>query len=142
MSSGRGTILFVDDNDTLRRVLSTVLEDEGYRVLQFHSVTDARAVIDRGTAVDLALCDVVLRAGGTSREFIAHLRQVRPGLPVIVISGLAPDQATDLLGHSALPTFLQKPFTVEELLERVAALIQRRADTPRAMATPQPSPHA
>lgn len=123
MPSGRGSILFVDDNDTLRRVLSTVLESEGYQVLQFHSVIDARDALDRGTPVDLIICDVVLRGGGTSREFIAHLEKTRPGVPVLMISGFGAEQAGDLLGAPGLPAFLQKPFTVEDLLDAVAVLL-------------------
>jgi len=122
-SEGRGTILFVDDNDTLRRVLSAVLEDEGYRVLQFGSVAEARAALDRAPEVHVAICDVVLRGGGTSREFIAYLERVRPDVPVIVISGFGVTQTSDLLGSTPLPAFLQKPFTVEEWLDLVASLM-------------------
>lgn len=127
MSSGRGTILFVDDNDTLRRVLSTVLEDAGYQVLQFGNVTDARAALDRSPEVHVAICDVVLRGGGTSREFVAYLTRDRPDVPVLVISGFGAAQTADLLGGPVIPEFLQKPFTVEELLDRVASLMRSSA---------------
>ena len=123
MPSGRGTILFVDDNDTLRRVLSTVLEDEGYQVLQFHTPTDARATLDQGTTADLVICDVIIRGRGTSRGFIADLGTRYPALPVLVISGLGPEQTRDLLGGAVPRVFVQKPFTVEELLEHVTALV-------------------
>lgn len=72
--------------------------------------------------VDLIVTDVVMpRLGG--REFVAQLLVERPGLPVLFMSGYTND-APDLQEVSlSAADFLQKPFTPQQLLTRVRALL-------------------
>ena len=99
------------------------LEGRGYRVL--HVTRPAQALQLWTTAcneVSLVICDLVL-PGMNGRQLVERLRETRPALPVLFVSGY-PDEATEPtagLGPSA--AFLSKPFDLSELEVRIADLL-------------------
>lgn len=111
---GRGageTVLIVEDDDDLRRMIERVLKAQGYTALACRDAETASAVevAHRGD-IHVALCDVVL-PGMDGRAFAASLRLRRPTARVVLMSGHAPKPSdTDLL---------VKPFTMAELCRRV-----------------------
>ena len=90
---GHETILIVEDSPEMRRFLRTVLEGLGYSVLEAASAREA-AALSSGFAdgIDLLVADVVL-ADSTGIELVRRLRELRPGLPALYISGYAQDTA-------------------------------------------------
>ncbi|WP_129788849.1 hybrid sensor histidine kinase/response regulator [Promicromonospora panici] len=81
-------VLVVEDDDDLRRVVATVLQDGGLAVTQASSVAQARDAIARGDEPDLVVLDLVL-PGGSGYELVAALRrdgQLRR-VPLVVYSG-------------------------------------------------------
>jgi PAS domain S-box-containing protein len=119
--AGAGTILLAEDDDSVRALVSLVLREAGYQVLEARDGEDALRVA-ASTPVDLLLTDVVMpRMGGVP---LAHrLRARRPTLPVVVMSGYAGD-ALDT-GEELPPgaTFLGKPVDPAALLRHLAEVL-------------------
>ena len=115
------TLLIVDDDPSVRRGLRRWLELERTSVLEAVDGQQAIHVIQHNEAQRL---DAVLTNLGmpvvSGPELIAVLRECRPALPVVAMSG-GDDPPPDL----SLVPFLHKPFEPEELIETVAPLILR-----------------
>jgi two-component system, cell cycle sensor histidine kinase and response regulator CckA len=116
---GSETILLVEDDDQVRESASGVLRRAGYHVIDADSPTEAlRRSEETAAPIHLLLTDVVLpRMSGPA--LLARLRESRPGLPVVFMSGYT-DEA--VLEHGALDTehaYIEKPLTVESLTGRV-----------------------
>lgn len=79
------TILVVDDDPENVRNYSEILKDMGYRVIARGDVDAALALLQGNTAVDLIITDYRM-PGKTGLDFILALRQLRPSLPVIMIT--------------------------------------------------------
>jgi signal transduction histidine kinase/CheY-like chemotaxis protein len=118
-----GTILLVEDEDSLRELISELLTRHGYRVLSASTGAQAleilRTVNDR---VHLLLADVVL-PGMSGVALAKTLSASLPELRVLYISGYSEFQS---YGHGGLPPgdrLLQKPFTMETLLREVSEVL-------------------
>jgi CheY-like chemotaxis protein len=119
--AGSGTVLVVDDDDDVRRMVERVLRRAGYTVLTASSGPDAlsRARGHAG-AIDLLLTDVVM-PGMTGQELIRELNTDRPRMQVVFMSGY----------HQGAPIdprrFVAKPFERATLLATVADILGNRA---------------
>jgi PAS domain S-box-containing protein len=123
LKHGHGTILLVEDFEPLRELTARILRDAGYRVLTAHDGEAAlRLLRDNEDPLRLLVTDVVMpKLNGPS--LAAHLRQLRPDLRVLFLSGYAdPPQRQETLN---LPgsRYLQKPYKPEELLCEVERLL-------------------
>lgn len=111
-------ILLVEDEETVRKVTARLLAKLGYEV---HSAQDARValelVLERGTDVDLVLTDIVM-PGLTGIEMVEVLKQSRPDLKVLFMSGYASRELGRELSSPPEP-FLPKPFSLDQLSEAV-----------------------
>jgi PAS domain S-box-containing protein len=116
---GQEVVLLVEDEEPVRSMLQLILDRSGYAVLEAADGVEALAVADgRLDDLDLVVTDVAMpRLGG--RELVAKLRQRRPDLPVLFISGYTPDP----LDEDAQTRFLQKPFTLDDLLGATQTLL-------------------
>lgn len=117
---GRGeTILLVEDEELARRLTADVLSRLGYNVV---SARDGRQALDEDIEkIDLLLTDFVLpHVNGA--ELVRRLRDRRPGLRVIFMSGHSVDA---LLGAREVssPAFLQKPFELLDLARTVRRVL-------------------
>jgi len=112
--SGDQTILMVDDEDLLLTMGRTILSSYGYRVLTANSGQMALDTLAKdGASVDLVITDLVMPAM-SGRELVEQIRRLSPATRVICTSGYVwpANQQTD-------GTYLQKPFTSQELLLKV-----------------------
>ncbi|HEX6643188.1 MAG TPA: response regulator [Gemmatimonadales bacterium] len=121
---GRGeTVLVVEDEPVVRRLVRSALEEAGYAVLEAGDGVEALTTLRRTDGqVKLVLSDVVMpRMGG--QELARELREERPGLPLLFMSGYQGEDVTDrgLIGPGE--PFMQKPFAPEELARRVRAIL-------------------
>jgi two-component system cell cycle sensor histidine kinase/response regulator CckA len=111
------TVLLVEDEPALQRIVTMTLKANGYRVLV---ADDAPHALDLWTknsdSVDLLLTDLTMPGGITGYELAQQLRSTRPDLPVIFSSGFAPNLGFDICKSA---TFLPKPYTVKHVLQAV-----------------------
>ena len=80
------TILCVDDEDTPRMLRKLILQKQGYRVVTAAAGKDALALLDGG-GINLVLSDQMM-PGMTGTELTKSIKSTRPGMPVILISGV------------------------------------------------------
>ena len=110
-----GTILLVEDNDMVRRVVSDMLGDMGYEVVSFCDGAKCVEAVSMGAyAPDLLLTDVIMPVMGGG-DVVRHVRKSLPDLPVLFMSGHV-DEVTEQEDLTAKNVgFIQKPFTSRAL---------------------------
>lgn len=118
-----GTILVVEDDSSVREMLISMLESLGYTV---HGASKAEEAISMlSSAVekpDLILTDVVL-PGISGREMADRIAVIRPGIPLIFMSGYASDMIASKGVLEEGTHFLQKPFDMNTLKTKLRAVI-------------------
>ena len=131
---GTETILLVEDDAQVRNLGRTVLERNGYTVVEARSGAEALEFFTGRTDIALLLTDVVMPHMGGA-HVAARLLEMRPGLKVLYMSGYT-DNAVVLHGvlHSRV-AFLQKPLTPDALLTKVREVLDSKAD---AAVAPKP----
>jgi PAS domain S-box-containing protein len=120
---GTETVLIVEDEPSVRKVLVRLMLAHGYQVLESSSSATALEVYRvRRDEIRLVISDVAM-PGGSGHELVAQLRDDQPSLPIVLLS--AYDEA-DIVRNSvpgpAIVT-LQKPLTFDQLLLAVRAAI-------------------
>src|SRR5919201_2951405 len=121
-------ILTIEDDAAIRRGIVDALTFVGYDVIQAADGTDGcAAAVSR--AYDLLLLDMVL-PGKSGLEILREVRNTRPTLPVIILSarGEERDRVTGL--KIGADDYVVKPFSVDELLARVEAVLRRSPARP------------
>ena len=124
MSGGEGTVLLVEDEDTLRSVLEEQLRSLGYRVLIARSGTEALMMPDSTQQrIDLLLADVVMPGMNGIAVFQA-LQKQWPDLKAIFMSGYTDDVVIRRGVEANDIKLLKKPFTVSTLSSKVAEIMR------------------
>ena len=121
---GVQTILLVEDENRVRRVMSAVLQMAGYAVLEAENAEEAlRQVGQCGQRLQLLITDVVL-PGMSGRELTQQLQERFPGMKAILISGYG--ESVALLGTARTRdiSYLPKPFSATSLMDVVAGVLQ------------------
>ena len=114
------TILVVEDEVLVRLAVADCLRDCGYQVSEAANVTEAKAVLQAGTPVDLVFSALRMPDEGDGFALARWIRQRHPGLPVILTSGLG---ETDLCDDWPI---VPKPYGHDVLLGRIQELLQGR----------------
>jgi CheY-like chemotaxis protein len=115
------TILVVEDEAALGRVVTRILANGGYRVLSAASGPQALELFEEG-GCDLLLTDVIMPEM-SGRRLAELLHERRPDLPILYMSGYSNGLlgATHILDHGI--ALIEKPFAARELLEKVDELL-------------------
>jgi len=125
-SHGREMILLVEDEAQIRDVAARALQAQGYTVIVASDGAEAvRLGRERLRDIDLVVTDVVLPLLG-GREVVARLRQDRPSLPVVYMSGYTLGTIPDRELIDRDTAVLSKPFTPQTLGIRVREVLDRR----------------
>jgi nitrogen-specific signal transduction histidine kinase/CheY-like chemotaxis protein len=121
------TILIVEDEPTVRRLLQRVLEREGYRV---RVAATGREALDGwteyGFGVDLVITDVVMPGGVSGTELARELQRLSPSLPIVFTSGYDPGYDPSDMTMIPGENFVPKPATAEQLLAVVRRMMPIR----------------
>jgi DNA-binding response OmpR family regulator len=121
------TILLVDDEDAVQKLLAYPLERDGFRVLQARDGEEALALFDR-QSVDLVVLDLML----PKLDGLEVCKRLRAGsdVPIIMLTARG-DELDKVLGlELGADDYITKPFSIREFRSRVRALL-RRAASPR-----------
>jgi len=120
--SHSGVILLIEDDPSLRAALARYLRREGYKVLDAETPERAIATAESWTGViHLVMSDVVM-PDMSGPEVVARVRERHPDALVLFMSGYT-DVSTSHEIDASSAAFLQKPFTLETLGEKVHALL-------------------
>jgi CheY-like chemotaxis protein len=125
---GRGeTILVVEDNQVLQRVLMDIIESLNYRVLTADTGQQALAILEKHAEVALVVSDLVMPEMGGQALFHA-LRQRGLTLPVVMISGHPMENELESLQAQGLAGWLLKPPRIEQLAQLLAQALEQDLD--------------
>ena len=123
---GSGTILVVDDEAGVREVAERLLQEIGFDTLAASDGQEALEIMERvGDRVTAVLLDLTMpRLGG--QETLRRLRQYRPQLPIIMMSGYTEPMVPSEFNDSApgITAFLQKPFLAEDLIGVLRRIVE------------------
>jgi DNA-binding NtrC family response regulator len=117
-------ILIVDDEDILCRLTVRMLADEGFVAIALQSPRAALDLLAGETQANLLIADVLMPDMKGDR-FVRLARELRPTLPVLLISGFPAPEETDPRALQAY-AFLSKPFNQEQLGRAVRLLLVQR----------------
>ena|SRR5581483_6016292 len=116
------TILVVDDEPDIRKLVTAMLTRNGYRVLTADTGENAVRLFRNNPAVELLLTDVV--APGMSGPMIAdQIAALRPDIKVLFMSGYDGTQVVQRYVVEKGYSLLIKPFTMEQLEEKVREVL-------------------
>lgn len=116
------TVLVVEDDEDLLQVTSRILRAQGYRVIEAAHGLEALEVVQRDGAPDLLVTDLVMPTM-TGIELLRRLEEEGPLPPVLLTSGFRPDFLLDWHRDPADFPFLEKPWTMDELVAEVRRLM-------------------
>jgi two-component system cell cycle sensor histidine kinase/response regulator CckA len=122
--TGVGTVLLVEDEDAVRLFSARALRNKGYKVVEANSGEAALELLNSmGDDVDVIVTDVVMpQMDGT--QLIKLVRERRPDMKVVCISGYAEESFRKRLDSTAGVHFLPKPFTLDQLAGKVKEVIR------------------
>jgi CheY-like chemotaxis protein len=113
---GMATVLIVEDQEQILRLVQSFLEEQGHRTLSAATADEALAILTGSEALDALFVDIVLN-GDTQAGLQLAIRAVelKPGLKVVYSTGLSvtDDMKAFFVSGSAV---LEKPYTVDQLL--------------------------
>jgi two-component system cell cycle sensor histidine kinase/response regulator CckA len=118
-SNGGGTILVADDDEGVRSLVASVLEEAGYTVELASDGGDVvKRLLELGDRVRLVILDLTMPMLGGG-EAATELRRIRPDIPIIAMSGYGDIELMEHFGQAGVDDFLPKPFSPDQLAARV-----------------------
>ncbi len=127
ISTDAGVVLLVDDEPTIRAVLSQGLENAGYKVIEAVDGVDGfGAFVRHRSSISVVLLDLTMpRMNGD--EVFEEIHKVAPEVPVILMSGYSQTEATQALTDKGLAAFLSKPCSIKDALAVVHKALGKAA---------------
>lgn len=123
LPGGSETLLLVEDEAAVRSSSRRLFERHGYTVIEARHGADALRIMEEGgRPVDLVVTDLVMPEMG-GREMVERLRTRHPGIKVLFMSGYSERAVTS---DGVMPPdtgFVEKPFTVEQLMRRTREIL-------------------
>jgi len=118
-----GTILVVEDEETLRLAVSTALRKSGFSVMEANDGSSAMELLRTHTdEIDAILLDVTL-PGIASREIFEEAQRIRPDLKVIVTSAYSKETVDASFAGLAVEHFIRKPFRLADIARLLGGVL-------------------
>jgi CheY-like chemotaxis protein len=117
-------VLVIDDEPTIRMLISEVLEEHGYAVVEASDGPSAMRILRSDVRIDLLITDVGLPNGMNGRQIADAARQGRPELKVLFITGYAENA---VVGNGHLDKGMQviaKPFEIDALARKIREIVE------------------
>ena len=136
MTDEQKWILFVDDNEDTREMMTLLLDIRGYKVITAGRIAEA-LMLDARYSFDLYMVDNFLQ-DGTGIELCLQLQKLKPLTPVLFYSGAGYDSDIRRAIDAGAGGYLIKPATLEEIDASIERLLNRR---PEEVLAARPSSH-
>ena len=117
-------VLVVEDEPVVRGVITELLKDEGYQIMEAFDGPSGLRILAQETRIDLLVTDVGL-PGMSGREFADHARELRPDLKILFVTGYA--KSATLAAGFLKPgmELMTKPFDMHKFSGRVKDMVSR-----------------
>ena len=123
LCKGKETVLVIDDNDMVADICKQILKSSGYDVVIAKSGKEAIEVFKENQHnIDMVILDMILPDMG-GRDIYDRLKIINPDLNVLLVSGYDMDYQTEGIMECGCDGFIQKPFNMNELLEKVRGIL-------------------
>jgi len=113
------TVLIVEDEESVRKLIAEVLQESGYLTTDVHDAASAMRILQSNARIDLLITDVGLQGGMNGRQLAEAARGVRFGLKILFVTGYA---ESAMIAHEHLASgmhVMTKPFSIDLLARRV-----------------------
>ena len=137
-STQAATVWVVDDDRSVRFVLTTALRDAGYTVQGFDSAAAALTAMAQQPVPDLLFTDVRM-PGDDGLVLLDKLKTTHPQLPVIVMSAYTDVASTAGAFRGGAHEFLSKPFDLDDAVELARRALPEAEELPAPVVTPAPA---
>ncbi len=114
-------LLILSDDDGLRKQMQQALHEAGYRVLESPGVPEAHAILSR--EIDLGMLVADARLGDTLWEMVRSIHQLKPILPIVIVSNRSRDEET--AAEYGARAFVLQPFPIQQLLQCVSQIMKQ-----------------
>lgn len=122
---GKETVLLIDDEENIVEVTSEMLETMGYKVISAMSGNEAINVFKKNrNNIDILILDVIM-PDMSGIETFDHIKNIRSDVKILLSSGYNREGAIDKLIKKGCDGFIQKPFNIEQLSEKISSICQR-----------------
>jgi two-component system NtrC family sensor kinase len=121
----RGSILVIEDDDSLQALFGKVLTQSGFHAATASSARDARPLFKQ-QVFDALVCDLSASGGRKVFDFVRYVREHQPHLAVLIITGFTPDDIACTATTLGLDV-MEKPFSPPQLVERITLMLSRKA---------------
>jgi CheY-like chemotaxis protein len=119
---GTETILLVEDEEAVRRLAHSILQRNGYEVLEAQSGGEAFLICQQERRIDLLLTDVIM-PHTSGAQLVAWVHTIRPELKVLYMSGYTENAAVLQAVLRSEVAFVQKPLTPDALLAKIREVL-------------------
>jgi DNA-binding response OmpR family regulator len=122
-------ILLVEDDTSTRATIRVMLSEMGiHQVFEAKSGAEAQAFVDADAAeIDVVISDWNMPEK-TGYEFLQSLRQVKPTLPFIMVTGRADSNSIKDAVDAGVTSYIRKPFSLNDLQKKIMAVYNRFYD--------------
>jgi len=122
------TVMIVDDEEIIQSVLSSILEQLGYRTIQASNGVEAIEFLTDGEVeIDVILLDMVM-PGLSGWETFKKIQEFWADIPVIVVTGYAVERERLEIISEELAGFIEKPFKASQIARKLAEVLGSRTD--------------
>jgi two-component system cell cycle sensor histidine kinase/response regulator CckA len=123
LTAACGTILLVDDEESIRIIGSSILKALGFSVITAKNGREALEIYRaQGSAINLVLMDLQMPVMG-GLEAYRILREIDPAIPVVICSGCSSEEIQEDVNDDEYAAVIQKPYIPEQLRTTLAAFL-------------------
>lgn len=116
-------ILIVDDEELIRRMLSNMLTENGFKVIECSSGKEAINIFKtQGDSIDLGILDMIMPEMDGEKTFV-ELRKLNKNLPILISSGYSLNNKIQNVLNNGANGFIEKPFRTNQLLQAVRKVL-------------------
>jgi len=122
------TILLVEDAPEVRELVSALLRELGYHVIEAGDGRAARAVLEGDEPIDLLFSDIAMPHGLNGPQVAQIGRRLRPGLKLLFMSGYREDYLSDSGQMMAGVPIIWKPYEKDEMAKMVVRILEESSE--------------